>query len=163
MPNKLTFLFAAALVLTACTSTLAEQSSERVQMGHDIRIEADENVSEATCFGCTVYVRGHVAGDVTTFFGNIVMEGGGQVAGDMTTIGGDVRMESGTATAGEVTAIGGSVRRDPGATIAGDVTSMGNRTTAIVLLASPFLIIGGIIAFIVWLVRRRKQPAMAHA
>lgn len=46
------------------TPALAASSHERTQFGRDIVIEPNEQVSEATCFGCSIRVRGHVATEV---------------------------------------------------------------------------------------------------
>ena len=65
-----------------CIPAFADGSHDRTQFGHDVFVGADEQVSEVTCFGCSVHVRGHVDGDVTTFGGAIVVEEFGDVGGD---------------------------------------------------------------------------------
>lgn len=50
-------------------------------------IEPNEQVSQATCFGCSIRVRGHVATDATTFGGSVIVEEGGQVDTDATVFG----------------------------------------------------------------------------
>ena len=66
-----------------------------------------------TCFACSVRVRGHVAGDVTTFGGSIVVEDDGEIGGDATSFGGDVRLDKGVKVAGGVTVFGGDCAAMP--------------------------------------------------
>ena len=54
-------------------------ASDRTQTGSDIRVGPNDETGELTCFGCSIHVRGHVLGDVTTFGGSVVVEEGGQV------------------------------------------------------------------------------------
>ena len=81
--------------LAFATSAFADGDHDRTQVGSNIIIGADEEVSEATCFGCSIRVRGHVSGDVTAFGGSIVIEDQGQVGGDLTTFGGNLRLGEG--------------------------------------------------------------------
>ncbi len=71
----------------------ADGDRDRTQFGHRITIGPGEEVSDVTCFGCSVHVRGHVAGDVTTFGGSVVVEDQGQIDGDLTTFDGDLRLD----------------------------------------------------------------------
>jgi len=64
--------------------------------------------------------------------------------------------------AGEVTVMGGRLRHPPSSKIAGDVTVFESRGLVYVMLLSPFLVLAGIIALIVWLVRRRR-PRQVYA
>src|SRR5437868_5811479 len=158
--RRLSFL-ALAVAITA-PAALAKNSSEITQFGHDIRIAEDQQANTVTCFGCSVYVRGQVAGEITTFFGNIVIEGNANVGGEVTAFLGDVRMDEGSQVAGEVTVMGGRLRHPPSSKIAGDVTVFESRGLVYVMLLSPFLVLAGIIALIVWLVRRRR-PRQVYA
>ena len=101
----------------------AENSHDRTQFGHDIVVGAGEEVSQVTCFGCSVRVRGHVAGDVTTFAGGVVVEDQGQIGGDLTSFGGSLRLEKEANIGGDVTVFGGRIRRDESAKIGGDVST----------------------------------------
>ncbi len=136
---------------------LAQGSHDRTQFGHDITIAADEKVSEATCFGCSVRIRGQVDGDVTIFGGSVVVEHDGVVGGDTTTFAGDVRLDGG-ASVKAITAFGGHVRRGTGASVGGDVTTFGGGAALwlFLIFGLPFLILGALIALVVWLVRRRS-------
>jgi len=83
---------------------------------------------------------------------------------EVTAFLGDVRMDEGTQVAGEVTVMGGRLRHPPASKIAGNVTVFESKGFVYVILLSPFLVLAGIIALIVWLVRRRRpRPVYARA
>ncbi len=151
----------ACLFLLVALSGLAfaEGGRERTQVGHDITIGPDEEVSEATCFACSVRVRGHVTTDVTVFGGNIVVEEQGQI-GEATVFGGGVRLEKDAKVGGDVTVFGGQLRFDPSASVGGDVTNFGGSFWLVLIFGLPLVILGGIIALIVWIVRRLTQPSV---
>jgi hypothetical protein len=153
-----------SLVSIFATSAVAQGSHDRTQFGHDITIGADESASEATCFGCSVHVRGRVDGDVTTFGGSVVVEQGASVGGDTTTFGGDVRLDEG-AKVKAVSVFGGRVRRDPGAEVEGDITNFagGAGLWLFLIFGLPFVLLGAVIALIVWLVRRFTRPSVPVA
>jgi hypothetical protein len=152
----------ACLFLLVALSTLvfAEGGRDRTQVGHDITIGPGEEVSEATCFGCSVRVRGHVTSDVTVFGGSIVVEEQGEIAGEAVVLGGGIRLEKEAKVSGDVTVFGGQVRFDPTASVGGDVTNFGGSFWLVLIFGLPLLILGGIIALIVWIVRRLIQPSV---
>src|SRR5579871_4380294 len=98
----------------------ADGSHERVQFGRDVIVEQGEEVSQVTCFGCSVRVRGHVASEVTTFGGGIVVEDEGSIGSDATSFGGNVRLEKTGKVGGDLTVFGGRIHRDPESAIGGD-------------------------------------------
>jgi hypothetical protein len=142
-----------------CIPAFADGSHDRTQFGHDITIGPDETVSEATCFGCSVRVRGHVESDVTTFGGSVIVEDSGEIASDLTSFGGDVRLDKGSKV-NNITVFGGRIRRDPEAAVEGDVTTFTGSYWMFLIFGLPFLVVGAVIALIVWLVRRLTRPAM---
>lgn len=149
-------------VIAFTAASFAGGSQDRTQTGHNISIGPGEEASEATCFGCSIRVRGHVAGDVTALGGSIVIEDQGQVDGDATAIGGGIRLDRGVTVHGDVTAIGGRIHRDPAATVGGDVNNMGGPGwIALLVLVGllPFVFFGLFVALIVWLIRRLLRPA----
>jgi cytoskeletal protein CcmA (bactofilin family) len=153
-------------MLTLTTAAFAAGDHERTQVGHNINVAAGDEVSEATCFGCSVHVKGHVAGDITTFGGSIVVEEGGEVGGDATAFAGDVRLDKNTRVNGDLAVFGGRLRRDPAATVGGDISSMGGGAGWLFLIFGlPFVVLGAVIALIVWLIRRflLKRPVPAAA
>ena len=136
------------------SATLAEASHERTQFGHDVIVGPGEEVSEITCFGGSVRVRGHVAGDVVTFGGNVVIEEDGSVGGDATVFGGGVRLEKTAKIGGDVTIFGGKIRRDPESQVGGDITNFSGGFWLPLIFALPLIFIGAIVALIIWLIRR---------
>ena len=102
------------LLLALAAPVLAQGSHDHTQFGHDITIGSDESATEVTCFGCSVRVRGRVAGDVTTFGGGIVVEDQGQVGGDLTSFGGNLRLQKEADIGGDVTLFGGRIQRVTG-------------------------------------------------
>lgn len=158
------FLLLVVGVFAISLPALAADSGDRTQFGHDIVVASNEKVTDVTCFGCNVHIRGQVTSDVTTFGGTIVVEEDGQIAGDTTSFGGDVRLDSG-AKLSNLTVFGGKIHRDPGASISGDVTTFagGAALWLFVVFGLPFLLLGALIALIIWLVRRYSRPAMPVA
>ncbi len=153
------------LLIFLCLSgwAFAARSQDRTQLRNNITIGPDEEVSEATCFGCSVHVRGHVSGDVTTFGGSIVVEENGQIGGDATAFAGNMRLEKGGQVNGDVTVFGGRLYRDAAAQIGGDVSNFGSGGWIVLLLVLPFLVMGLFVAGIVWLIRRVLRPAPVPA
>jgi hypothetical protein len=151
----------AALMLPA--SAFAVGNPSYTEIGHNINIGPNDQVSELTCVFCSVRVSGQVAGDITVVAGNVVIEDQAQIAGDITAVGGDVRLDHGVKVAGDATVVGGDLRRDPQAIVSGDVTSVGGHGWAIPILLSPFIILGLFVALVVWLVQRTRRPAVPVA
>lgn len=158
------FSLVAAFLLFASMSAFADNPHDRTQFGHNITVGPGEEVSEVTCFGCSVRVRGRVAGDVTTFGGGVVVEDQGQVGGDLTSFGGNLRMEKAANIGGDVTVFGGRIHRDESAKIGGDVSTFTGTFWLLLIFGLPFVILGAFIALIVWIVRvvsRREAPVPA--
>jgi len=137
--------------------------SERVQTGRDIWVQPNEKAGEATCFGCSIHVRGAVSGDAFAMGGKIVVELGGSIGGDVATMGGDIVVENGASVGGDAAAIGGSVRRAPQGVIGGDVDSLGF-SWLVLLILIPLAMLGALVALIIWLVQRsRAKPPLPTA
>ena len=103
----------------------AKGSADYTQFGHDIRIAPDQKVGELTCFNCSVYVRGQVGGDITTFHGNIVIEPNAVVAGEVTSFLGEIRAASGSKIGGDTTVFAGNLIVEQDGMIGGEATSLG--------------------------------------
>jgi hypothetical protein len=131
--------------------------------GSDITVEANQQVADVTCFGCSVRIRGQVAGDVTVFAGGITIEEEGEVAGDVTNFGSGVRLDRSTKVGGDVTVFGGGVRRDADASVGGDVTNFKGPIWMFLIFGLPLVVLAGITIFIVWLVRRLTRPSVPVA
>jgi hypothetical protein len=146
--------------LILSTAAFAASNPDRTSWGHSISIGPNEEAAELTCLGCSIRVRGQVTGDVTAFFGSVVIEDQGQVGGDVTVFGADVRIDQEVKVAGDLTVLGGQIRRSPQASIGGDVTNIGGHGWIIPILLAPFAILGLLIAFVVWLVQRIRRPSI---
>jgi hypothetical protein len=159
------WLFAGSALLCLSLSSVAHANDNPsyTEIGHNISIGLNDQVGDLTCLGCSIRVRGQVAGDVTAVAGSIVIEDQAQVAGDVTAVGGDVRLDHGVKIAGDATVVGGVLRRDPQASISGDVTSMGGHGWMIPILLAPFFLLGLLVAFVGWLVQRMRGPSVPAA
>lgn len=158
MPGLRSSVLLILLVAAAPLLYAADNDPDRTKFGHDIHVAASENVADLTCFFCSVYVRGNAAGDVTAFGGRVVIEAPAQVAGDVTTILGDVSVNSGTKIAGDLTAVGGSIQRASDSEVGGDVTPIRRGWWLTLLLFSPLIVLGIIIAAVVWLIQYLRRP-----
>ena len=136
------------------SATFGEASRERTQFGHDVIVGPNEEVSEINCFGGSVRVRGHVAGEVTVFGGNVVIEEDGSVGGDATVFGGGVRLEKTAKLGGDLTIFGGKICRDAESQVGGDITNFSGGFWLPLMVALPVIFIGAIVALIIWLIRR---------
>jgi cytoskeletal protein CcmA (bactofilin family) len=145
---------------TLSTGAFADEDRSRTQVGHNINIEAGEEVSELTCFGCNIRVRGHVDGDVTTFGGSITLEDQGQIAGDTTAFAGDLNLNGGVKIGGDVAVFGGRIRRDSEATVGGDVTNLGGRGWIFLIFGTPFIFLGLLVGLVYWIVQRLRRPSL---
>jgi hypothetical protein len=155
-------LFLTLLVTAFCGISFADSPHERTQFGHDILVGPGEQVTEATCFGCNIRIRGKVQSDATSFGGNIVVEDEGEVGADTTAFGGSVRLDKG-AKVSSVTVFGGRLHRDPEASVDGDVTTFSGSIWLVLMFGLPLVLLGGFIALLVWLIRRLTKPAVPVA
>jgi len=144
-------------------SALAKDNPSYTQWGRAIHVGPNDQVGDVTCFGCSIYVRGQVAGDATVFGGSIVLEDQAQVAGDVTGFGGGIQLGSGVKVTGDVTVFGGSIGRDPTAIIGGDVTSLAGKGWFALMVVTPLIVIGLLVALIVWLIQRARQTEVPVA
>jgi hypothetical protein len=154
-------LFSACVLLCLAMSTTAFAATkpDRTSWGHNISVGPNEQVADVTCIACSIRVRGQVAGDATTVGGSILIEDQGQVAGDVTAVAGNAELDKAVKVSGDVTVVGGDLRRDSQATVGGDVTSVGGRGWIVPILLVPFVILGLLVALIVWLIQRQRKPA----
>jgi len=164
MKNGLRSLLFLSLCVLICIGlsgiAFAARDTDRTQVGHNITVGPDEEISEATCFGCTIRVRGHVMGDVTAFGGSIIVEDQGKVNGGVTAFGGDVRLDKQVAVSGDVVVFGGRLRREPGASVGGETTNFAGAGWMLLIVVMPLIVLGAFIAFIVWIVRRLTRPSV---
>lgn len=149
----------AAVLLLSNLNLAAQTDPDRVQFNSDIRIQPEESVGDVTCVHCSVYVSGHVSGDVAVIAGSVFVQQGGSVAGDVTAVGGDAGVKNGATVAGDLTAIGGNLRNDPQATVSGNVATIGGGRWVFLIFLLPLFFLGGIVALIIWLIQRSRHPA----
>jgi hypothetical protein len=162
--NSRTHLFVMLLVIVSLSEgAFAIQSHERTQFGHDVTIGVGEESGEVTCFGCGVHVRGKVTGDVTTFGGSIRVEDRGEISGDTTAIGGNIRLENSAQLGGDVTVFGGRLYRDSSVAVRGDISSFTGSMWLFLIFGLPFILLGALIALIVWVVRKFTRPTVPAA
>ena len=150
-------------VTTLSNAAFADRDRDRTQVGSNINIGPEEEVSDATCFACSIRVRGRVSGDVTAFGGSIVIEDQAQVSGSATTFGGDFRIDKAAKVAGDVTVFGGRMRRDPESAIGGDVTNMGGHGWIFLIFLMPLIILGALVGLLIWVIRRLLRPSVPAA
>jgi len=162
--NRLFSIIAiSTLFLLVPSMSAAAPSNDRVQIGRSIVVQPGESVGDLVCIACSIRVRGQTAGDAVAVAGSISLEDGAQIAGDTVAIAGSVRLERNTKIGGDVVAVAGKIRRDPEAVIGGDVTSIGGVGWMVPILLAPFLLLGGVVAFILWLVQRNRRVASVPA
>jgi hypothetical protein len=147
-----------AISVILAVPALGQKKADRVQFNHDIIVEPGETSGDLECVNCSIFVRGEVAGDVSVVHGDLVIEHGSKVTGDVCTVLGDLRLQSGAQVQGDAVAVGGTVRRATEATINGDVTSLGGTWWILLIVFLPLAFIGGLVAFIVWLIARLRRP-----
>jgi hypothetical protein len=145
------------------TVAFAKDNPSYTQLGRNINVGPNDQVGDLTCFGCSIRIRGEVAGDVTTFGGSVTVEDQAQVAGDVSIFGGDARLARGVKVAGDVSVFGGQIHRDPQAAIAGDVTSFGGHGWLLPILATPIVLLSLLVALVVWIVQRTRRPSLPAA
>lgn len=160
MKHPLTYLLP-LLLAGLVSASHAQRNPDITQFSRDIRVQPEQKAGDLTCINCSIHVRGQVAGDVTAVRGEIVVDDNAQVAGDVTAVAGDIRVNNGAAISGDLTAVAGSVIRQPSATVTGDVTSLPGAIWIFLIVGAPLIVLGMIIALIIWLVQRGRTPAAA--
>src|SRR5580765_8325631 len=97
--------FASQLPAYAQTTdaTTYKLTGSRIALGQDIRVERDEEVSNAVVV---------VGGDVTV---------DGRVRDGMVVVGGDITLSATADVRGDIVLVGGTLRRDPAARLSGSV------------------------------------------
>ena len=151
------------LCLALSCTAFAQANHAYTHFGSNISIGPNEKVGDVTCIACSIRIRGQVAGDVTTVGGSITIEDQAQVAGDVTSVAGNVRLDRAIKVSGDVTVVAGTLHRDPQASVAGDVTSMEGRGWFALIILSPIVFLGLLVALVVWLIQRARRPPIPAA
>jgi hypothetical protein len=74
---------------------VAAVAEDVIGMGQRIVIRADQSVGNVVSNGQDVVVRGHVAGDVSAVWGDVIVDESGVIEGDAVAVGGEVRVRDG--------------------------------------------------------------------
>jgi hypothetical protein len=69
-------------------------------------------------------------------------------------------LDRGVKVSGDVSVFGGQIHRDPQAAIGGDVTSFGGHGWLLPILATPIVLLGLLVALVVWIVQRARRPSL---
>lgn len=160
LKNRIAPILATVLL---CGLASAQTKADIVQIGRNITIGAGEKVGDVVCVACSIRVRGQVGGDVTAVAGHITIEQGAQVAGSVTGILGGVRLQNGAQVKGSAAVVLGALQRDPQTAIAGGVASFAGPAGLFVVIFLPLLMLLGLTAIGVWLVRRARRPSAVVA
>ena len=154
-------LLVLAFFAFASLKASANDSNDRVQIGRDIHVSGDQQVGDLVCIGCSIYVHGaQTSGDAVAVAGSINLESA-SIGGDTVAVAGSVRLRGESRVGGDAVAVMGSVNRDQDAAIRGDVTSLGGPGWFLLIGVLPLVMFAGIIALIVWLIQRARNPQPA--
>ena len=82
-------LLLAYAIPAAANASAPKNPQDRTQFFQDVVVEANDTANVIQCFGCNVYVRGHVTGDIIAGGGSIYISG--PVDGDVAAIGGHIQ------------------------------------------------------------------------
>jgi hypothetical protein len=129
--------------------------NDRASFGSDITVAEGETVGDVACAFCSVHLRGDVTGDVAVAFGSVTVEPGHSIAGDTAILEGDLNLGEGSSVNGDLAILAGGAHLTEGAAIHGSRAVVPQPIGTLILLA-PFLLLGGLIWLIVYLVRRRR-------
>jgi len=155
-------VYVAAAVMLCSPFAVAENPADRVQVGRSIVVQPGESAGDLVCVGCSIRVRGQTSGDVVAVAGNITVESEAKIAGDAVAVAGGVRLEKGAQVRGNAVTVGGRLYRDPDAVISREVSVRSGGWLLPIFLV-PLLVVGGVVAFIIWLIQRGIRPAQVPA
>ena len=121
MKNRLLlFCLLAAAIFGCCAAAYAKDDA--VHIGRSIHIASDEQVEDAVCIFCSIYIDGKVTGDTVAIFGRIHLAGDAQH--DVVNIFGRVTAEKGASIGGDLVGVFSAVRLDEGVSVGHDVTNV---------------------------------------
>ncbi len=155
MLHRTRWLVSSALFCALASPALYARSGDQVHVGQSITVGEDETAGSLVCVGCSIRVEG-TSEDVVAVGGSITVDG--TVQGDAVAIGGPIRLGETASVMGDVMTIGGRLWRHPDAVIKGDVTSQSGALVFVGLFLVPLIPVILIVALIVWLLSRNRQP-----
>jgi hypothetical protein len=100
---------------SAAQQALPRNPEDRMHVLHDLIVDSNSSANVVQCFGCNVYVRGHVRGDVFTLGGSIYISG--PVDGNAFAFGGHIDVRPGGELRGHAAAFGGYITQAAGGKI----------------------------------------------
>jgi len=159
----LSALSIATAVILVSSFTAAQKSADRVQVGRSLIVQPGEKAGDLVCVLCSIHVRGQTSGDVVAVLGNVTVASGSKIAGDTVAVLGNVRLASGAQIGGDAATVGGMLYRDPDAVIGGKITAISGAGPLLLIFVVPLLILGGIVALIIWLIQRSRRPPQVPA
>jgi len=109
-----------------------DRLGERSAFGESLRIEAGEDVVNATAIGGSLTVLGRVRGNAVAMGGSVTLAPEGRVEGDAIAIGGSVNLAPGARVEGNGIAVGGTVMVEEGSFLGGDNVGLGGALPRIV-------------------------------
>jgi hypothetical protein len=154
-------LLAPALLLIAVAPAFARSGHDRVTFGGDVTVAEGQSADDIACVFCKVHIHGDVHGDVAVVFGEVKLDSTHQISGDVAVVGGNLNLGDESQVNGDVAIVAGHTILAPSANIRGQVAVMPSRLWLLVPLL-PFIVLGGIIWLIVYLVRRNRYRYPAY-
>jgi hypothetical protein len=124
-------VFSVAVLMCGCALALfpqgvPSQGDDKSKGGtsylRDVVVEKGNTVDRPVCVLCSVVVRGEVAGDVVTVWGNIDIEG--TLKGDAVAAGGKIVVRGEGVAEGDLVAVGGRVERKGSKVVKADVSEV---------------------------------------
>ena len=128
----------------------APLSQNRVHIGRDIVIAAEQPANRAVCLLCSAHVEGPIHGSVAVFAGNIYVDNA--VQGSLLDFGGRITLTESARVGGGVLVFGGRLYQDPAAKIGG------RRIVLSPIVFLPLLLLIGILIAGSILLLRRLFP-----
>ena len=128
----------------------APLSQNRVHIGRDIVIAAEQPANRSVCILCSTRVEGPVHGSVAVFAGNIYVDSA--VHGSVLDFGGRITLAPSASVGGGVLVFGGQLYQDPAAKIGG------RRIVLSPIVFLPLLVLLGVLIAGSILLLRRLFP-----
>jgi acetyltransferase-like isoleucine patch superfamily enzyme len=99
------------------------KGSQRIQLGNEVIIEQEEEVSKSVSIGNSVTIKGTVEDSAVSIGGDVFLESTAVVGGDAVSIGGKIIAQDGAIIQGDAVSIGKGLFIEEGATVEGDRVS----------------------------------------
>lgn len=87
----------------------SSREDDRVVVGSDLEVRADETVHDAVVIGGTSTIAGHVKGDAVAVGGRVHVLDGAEIEGDCVAVGGTCEVAPGATVGGDRVSLGGTL------------------------------------------------------